>query len=140
MSRRKFTLLEKSFIQERAKFCCEYCRFPMFYSHDGFHIEHIIPIRLGGSNELENLALACDGCNTNKRSYIEWKDPETRQIVPLFNPRQSNWNEHFKWQEDYTFIIANTPVGGATIDLLKMNRLGLRNIRQILRMNGVLPI
>jgi hypothetical protein len=41
MSRRKFTPLEKSCIQERAEHSCEYCKFPMSYSHDSFHIEHI---------------------------------------------------------------------------------------------------
>ena len=60
MGRRKFTRFERTFIQQRDQ-CCEYCQFPMAYSPDGFHIEHIIPIRLGGSNEMDNLALACDG-------------------------------------------------------------------------------
>ena len=140
MSRRKFSSLEKFFIQERAGHCCEYCKFPMSYSHDGFHIEHIIPIRFGGSNELENLAWSCDGCNTNKWGHIEWLDTETGIKVSLFNPRLDIWKNHFRWNDDFTLIIALSPTGRVTIDLLKMNRSGLINIRKVLVAYGVLPV
>ena len=63
VKRRKFTAFEQSFIQQRANRCCEYCKFLLDYSHDAFHIEHIIPLILGGTYELFNLAFACDGCN-----------------------------------------------------------------------------
>lgn len=139
MSRRKITAFEKTFIQERAAKCCEYCKFPMAYSHDVFHIEHINPIRLGGSNEMENLALACDGCNTNKWIYSEWLDPETDILEPLFNPRKDSWEHHFQWQNNFTIVVALTARGRATIDLLKMNRSGLVNIRKALIAYGVLP-
>jgi 5-methylcytosine-specific restriction endonuclease McrA len=140
MRRRKFSVLEKNFIQERASHCCEYCKFPMHYSHDSFHIEHIIPIRFGGSNELENLAWSCDGCNTNKWGYMEWLDPQTGIMVALFNPRLDNWKSHFQWSADFTLILGLTTIGRATIDLLKMNRSGLINIRKALIAFGVLPL
>ena len=140
MSRRKFSTFEKTFIQERAGQCCEYCKFPMAYSHDAFHIEHIQPIRLGGNNELENLALACDGCNTNKWGYSEWVDPETNISELLFNPREDSWEYHFHWQEDFTSIEGLTGKGRATIALLKMNRIGLLNIRKALFAFGVIPL
>ncbi len=61
--RRKFTAFEQSFIQQRAKRCCEYCKFPMDYSHDAFHIEHIIPLSFGG--KLFNLQhKSSSKCNT----------------------------------------------------------------------------
>jgi 5-methylcytosine-specific restriction endonuclease McrA len=140
MSRRKFTPLEKRIIQERAGYCCEYCKFPMLYSHDSFHIEHILPIKFGGTNELDNLAWACDGSNTNKGSYIQWIDPVSGVKLALFNPRQDVWKNHFQWNEDFSTIITLTPVAGATLDLLKMNRLGLVNIRKALFVYGVLPV
>ena len=140
MSKRKFTPFEKSFIQERAKYCCEYCKFPMAFSHDSFHIEHITPLRLSGSNELENIAHACDGCNSNKWGYIKWLDSLTGNLVTLFHPRQDIWTEHFQWTDNFTTILGKTPTGRATIDLLKMNRLGLINIRKALLAYGILPI
>jgi hypothetical protein len=68
MLRRKFTLLERTFIQKRAHYCCEYCKFPMAYSHDPFHIEHIIPLLLNCSMSLSIspwLVMAAMGVNGN---------------------------------------------------------------------------
>jgi HNH endonuclease len=137
--RRKFTQFENTFIKERANYCCEYCKFPIEFSHDAFHIEHIISLLLGGNNELHNLALACDGCNTNKRAYIEWIDLETGEMYPLFNPRKEVWSDQFSWSEDFTIIIGKTPQSRATIDLLKLNRSGLINVRSALISYGVYP-
>ena len=133
--RRKFSPIERAFIQERAGGCCEYCKFPFDFSHDAFHIEHIIPLRQNGSDELENLAFACDGCNTFK-----WTDPESGQKTALFNPRQEEWSVHFAWSDDFISVLGLTPEGRATVDLLKMNRLGLKNIRKALIAIGMHPL
>jgi hypothetical protein len=137
MHRRKFTVFEKAFIQKRAHYCCEYCKFPMTYSHDSFHIEHIIPLTLEGSNEFYNLALACDGCNSFKWRFTLGPDSQTGKIVTLFNPRQDEWKEHFYWSDDFSLIIGRTARGRATIDLLQLNREGLVNIRKALSAFGV---
>ena len=139
MRRRKFSLLERSFIQDRAGNCCEYCKFPLEFSHDAFHIEHIVPLKRGGSGELENLAFACDGCNSLKWTHVEWPDPESGQPALLFNPRTEEWLTHFAWNEDFILVSGLTPVGRATLDLLKMNRPGLVNVRKALRAIGVYP-
>jgi HNH endonuclease len=137
MHRRKFTNSEKIFIQKRAHHCCEYCKFPLAYSHDSFHIEHIIPLVLGGSNEFLNLALACDGCNSLKWRYTSGLDAITGEIVALFDPRQNDWKEHFRWEDNYSTIIGQTETGRATVDLLQLNREGLINIRKALSAFGV---
>ena len=139
MRRRKHSTFERSFIQERAAGCCEYCKFPFNFSHDAFHIEHIIPLHRGGSDELENLAFACDGCNSLKWTHIEWPEPESGQRVLLFNPRTEEWSAHFAWSDEFTSVSGLTPVGRATLDLLKMNRPGLVNVRKALRAIGVHP-
>jgi 5-methylcytosine-specific restriction endonuclease McrA len=66
MRRRRFTLSEQEFVQERALFSCQYCKYPYYYSHDAFHFEHIISLFYGGTNDLINIAFSCDGCNSNK--------------------------------------------------------------------------
>ncbi|MBK6995197.1 MAG: HNH endonuclease [Lewinellaceae bacterium] len=45
MRRRKLSQFERAFIKQRAAGCCEYCKFPFDFSHDAFHIEHIIPLQ-----------------------------------------------------------------------------------------------
>jgi HNH endonuclease len=124
---------------ERAKDCCEYRVGQQAYSMDTFSIEHTFPRSKGGTNDFNNLALSCQGCNTCKHTYIDAIDPETNQTVPLYNPRKNKWEEHFSWSEDYTLILGLTPTGRATIDLLQLNRLGNQNLRQVLYLTGYHP-
>ncbi len=84
-------------------------------------IEHIIPIVLGGRTIEENLWLSCRRCNGFKGSLIQAIDPETKESVPLFNPRKENWHEHFAWSEDGSEIIGLTPTGRATVITLNLN-------------------
>lgn len=139
IKRRKLNAFEQLLIHERANRCCEYCKFPLKYSHDSFHFEHILPLQLGGTYELLNLALACDGCNSFKWIHIEGMDSFTGLKSPLFNPRKDKWSEHFIWIDDFTIIQGITPQGRATVDLLKMNRTGLVNVRKALYAFGVHP-
>ncbi|MEP6501254.1 HNH endonuclease [Microcoleus vaginatus] len=53
-----------------------------------------MPKSLGGSDESENLALACHRCNERHYNFTKGIDPETQQEVSLFNPRQQHWSEH----------------------------------------------
>lgn len=139
VQRRKFTAFEQRFIHQRANRCCEYCKFLLDYSHDAFHIEHIIPISLSGTYELFNLALACDGCNSHKWTFVEGLDAQTGFKSPLFNPRKDIWSEHFEWTDDFKMIQGVTPEGRTTVDVLKMNRNGLVNVRKALKLYGVHP-
>jgi HNH endonuclease len=124
---------------ERAKDCREYCVGQQAYSMDTLSIEHTFPRSKGCTNDFNNLALSCQGCNTCKHTYIDAIDPETNQTVPLYNPRKNKWEEHFSWSEDYTLILGITPTGRATIDLLQLNRLGNQNLRQVLYLTGYHP-
>jgi hypothetical protein len=49
------------------------------------------------------------------------------------------WNEHFAWSEDTTITIGLTATGRVTIMLLKLNRAGVVNLRQILQAAGQHP-
>lgn len=54
----------RQFVRERANFLCEYCHSPEKASAARFEIDHIQPKSLGGFDELNNLALACQRCNS----------------------------------------------------------------------------
>ena len=65
MSEKRVTAEQKQAVFERARGCCEYCRSQARFATQSFSIEHIIPRQLGGENTLDNLALACQGCNNH---------------------------------------------------------------------------
>lgn len=127
------------FVTERARGCCEYCMSQEKYASHVFSIEHIYPEALGGSHNLDNLALACQGCNNFKYTKTTALDPDTDQFVDLFNPRQDMWVEHFRWNENFTVILGITPTGRATVSALRMNRDFLINQRILFRQYNIHP-
>jgi hypothetical protein len=84
-------------------------------------IEHLIPRARGGSSDEDNLWVSCPLCNRYKGDQTLAADPETGQIVPLFNPRQQNWFEHFCWTPDGVQIRGLTPTGRATVVALHLS-------------------
>ncbi|KJH71188.1 HNH endonuclease [Aliterella atlantica] len=111
----------RQLVRDRAKFLCEYCHSPEWSSADLFTLEHILPQSLGGSDELDNLALACRRCNERRYNFLTGIDSESRLETPLFQPRQQVWAEHFIWTADGIKIISLTSVGRATINRLDLN-------------------
>jgi hypothetical protein len=119
-------------VAERAKGSCEYCLSQARFATQSFAIDHIHPVSCGGLTELDNLALACPGCNGYKANRLDAIDPVTRQQVALYNPRQHDWNEHFCWSKDFLLVIGLTPIGRATVEILRLNRQPLVNLRKAL--------
>ena len=60
-------------------------------------------------------------------------DPLTGELVPLFHPRQHEWQMHFAWSDDTLLIVGLSPIGRATVERLHLNRSGVRELRKILR-------
>ncbi len=117
-------------VRERARHRCEYCQCPASHSTETFCIEHIVPVAKSGATEEANLALSCGGCNLNKATRTSGFDEITQQNASLFNPRRDLWSEHFAWSDDHLAIVPLSPTGRVTLTALKLNRLGVRNIRE----------
>lgn len=100
---------------------CGYCPTSQSFTAASMHVEHIIPISAGGSSHEENLWLACALCNGHKSSKSHAVDPVTGREVPLFNPRQQEWWEHFTWSETGTDVVGQTPIGRATVIAVQLN-------------------
>ena len=101
---------------------CEYCHSLEEASAALFAIDHIIPQSLhGSSDELDNLALACQRCNGYRYNFTTEIDPETNQVILLFNPRKQEWSDHFIWSVDGLKIIGVTPTGRASCHRLDLN-------------------
>ncbi len=113
----------KAKIREQAGHRCGYCQSSQRYVLGLLEIDHIIPQAHGGTNDQENLWLACRLCNGFKATQTQAYDPITQQQVKLFQPRQQIWAEHFKWSEDGTQIIGLTPCGRATVVALQLNHI-----------------
>jgi 5-methylcytosine-specific restriction endonuclease McrA len=88
---------------------CGYCLAAQRYVYSKLQIEHILPRAAGGSDEEDNLWLACSYCNDFKNDQTKALDPATKEIVPLFNPRRQRWAEHFAWSAEGTQIVGITP-------------------------------
>jgi 5-methylcytosine-specific restriction endonuclease McrA len=84
----RVTARQKAAVARRARGLCEYCRSPTDYSPQAFSVEHILPRAAGGPTRVDNLALACQGCNNHKFTKTEAPDPTTGEMVPLFHPRR----------------------------------------------------
>jgi len=108
-------------VAQRAANRCEYCRAPEAIANFPFELEHVLPQIQGGTNDADNLALACRSCNLYKSDAILAPDPATGQAVPLFHPRREAWAEHFVVDATTGEISGLTPTGRATVARLQMN-------------------
>ncbi|MBK8022917.1 MAG: HNH endonuclease [Chloroflexi bacterium] len=85
-------------------------------------IDHIVPSTASGTTMPDNLCLTCVGCNLYKSDFQDGVDPESQELVALFNPRLQPWYAHFNWEPDGTILRGLTPIGRATVARLRINR------------------
>lgn len=111
----------RDFVARRADYRCEYCQTPMWLTGMPHEIDHIIPRAKNGPSTADNLCLACSSFNGYKHARTHGLDPETKQEVTLFHPRQQVWLEHFTWYKEGTHIAGLTPCGRATVEVLRLN-------------------
>lgn len=117
-------------VRQQAHEKCEYCLIPDNVTHFSHQVDHIIPPRHGGVDEIQNLAWACFYCNNNKGTDIATYDINSRTPVFLYNPYYDNWSDHF--ESDGGYILGKTAKGSATARLLKMNNYKRVQIRKSL--------
>ena len=128
----------RKLVTQRAENRCEYCLIHEDDTYIGCEIDHIISIKHNGSNQDSNLAFACLPCNRFKGSDIA-SLTDLGELTPFFNPRKDIWSEHFQWSDDDLEMIGISPIGRATVHLLKVNRIGNINLRRLLKMVRLHP-
>lgn len=106
-------------VARRAAHRCEYCLMPEAVALHRHEPDHILPRQHGGETTFENLALACLRCNRYKGPNVGSSDPETGELVPLFNPREHSWEEHFELDQEW--IQPLSPEARVTLKLLQLN-------------------
>ena len=124
-------------VRSRADGRCQYCLMHESLQGATFHVEHVIPQSKGGESSLENIALACPGCNLHKADRTTAVDPATGEQVPLFHPIRQRWQEHFRFK---TYQVeGKTAVGRATLEVLDLNHSRRQRIRQVEEAFGLYP-
>jgi hypothetical protein len=127
----------RNFVRQRAGNRCEYCLIHQAHYESTLHVDHIIAQQHRGTEDPVNLALACNHCNLHKGPNLSGIDPESGQIVSLFNPRIHAWTTHFSLQG--AWIVGLTPTGRATVTVLVMNASHLIDLRVDLIALGEYP-
>lgn len=125
-------------VRLRAGFRCEYCHFPERFTGLNFQIDHVIAEKHSGPTVSENLALSCIYCNSYKGANLSGIDSVTGEIARLFHPRRDHWGEHFGWQA--AVLVGHTPIGRATIAVLRVNDSTAVALRRLFMRAGVFPL
>ena|SRR5260221_13000920 len=125
-------------VRDRAELCCAYCRIAEGDRAIDFALDHVIAEKHGGKTSTENLGLSCYECNSYKGSdlsSVDWGFGDA--IIPLFNPRQQKWSDHFQVKE--STIQPLTPTGRVTVFLLRLNTAERLEERELLIALGDYP-
>lgn len=88
---------------------------------------------------MDNLVLQCPYCSLHKADRLEFNDPLTREITPLFHPLLMPWRDHFLLTADAQCIGKSVP-GRATVAALAMNDPIPRVARALQLMVGIMAI
>jgi hypothetical protein len=127
----------RDLVRRRAGDACEYCRMPQRFYRARFQVEHVIARQHGGPTVPDNLALACQHCNSHEGPNLAGIDPDTGAMVPLFLPRRDAWDAHFMWSGHV--LVGRTPTGRATVAVLAINADVYLSVRAALLMEGEFP-
>jgi len=100
---------------------CGYCQTQQALAYGPLEVDHITPVAAGGTDDPENLWLACRPCNQYKGVQTTGRDSQSGESVHLFNPRLDAWRDNFAWSEDATHVIGITACGRATVAALNLN-------------------
>lgn len=103
-----------------------------------FEVDHLTARKHGGATTEGNLAWTCFLCNRFKGTDLASIDPESGQIVRLFNPRTEDWSDHFQFEG--ARIVPLSAVGRVTEYLLQFNLPESVETRRLLQESGRFPI
>jgi hypothetical protein len=126
----RLSIVTQRRVRAQARDCCGYCLSSQKYVLGQLEIEHLHPEARGGTNEEENLWLACRLCNSYKGIQTHGRDPISGRRIRFFNPRRQNWKRHFTWSPDGTRILGLTACGRATVVGPQLNNLIAVNVRR----------
>jgi hypothetical protein len=100
-----------------------------------FEIEHVIPLKHGGTTTAANLAFACFYCNRYKGPNVAGIATPGGSVTRLFHPRIDVWEDHFAWRG--AVLEPLSAIAAATIAVLRMNQPNAVAVRESLIREGL---
>ncbi|MBG0784514.1 MAG: HNH endonuclease [Anaerolineaceae bacterium] len=85
MKRKKWPAWVKPILLSRDRGKCANCGANFIELNEQPHIDHIVPLKKGGCNDIVNLQLLCSNCNGKKHDNI--------QLVKSSIPEYMNWHQ-----------------------------------------------
>lgn len=79
--RRRIPPVIQDLVRQRAGRRCEYCHTSEQWQYIPFMVDHIIPLARGGSDNPDNLALACFHGNRRKADRLTAVDPDSGEVL-----------------------------------------------------------
>lgn len=80
MKRKQFTKAQRKEVYEKTGGYCAYCGCVLEINK--MQVDHVRPLRKGGTNDIENLLPACRSCNHYKATFTVEQFRENLQQIP----------------------------------------------------------
>lgn len=66
---------------KRQKGKCYWCDIKLGKGKRAYHVDHVVPLSRGGSNDISNLVIACPTCNMSKNDRLPHEWPEGGRLL-----------------------------------------------------------
>ena len=124
-------------VRKRALHVCEYCLVHEDLLMFSAQVDHIISLKHGGGNDLENLAYCYIRCNRNKGTDLGSILHDKTKIIRFYNPRSDRWSDHFEIKN--AKIVPKTAIGQVTDNIFRFNTKERVVERKLLGELGLFP-
>ena len=99
--REQFTDAQKDKIMKKSDYKCVWCGKKCFIGFEGT-VDHFIPLKKGGTNDMVNLVLMCKDCNQIKSSKVV---PTNVAAIHLKQPYLKELEDYFdSYVETYDYV------------------------------------
>ena len=93
--RKNYSNEERKIIYDKSNGCCELCGKRLLFQD--MTLDHIIPLSMGGKDEMENLQLSCILCNQFKSNVIPEKFMERISLIYLYQMEKQH-KGNLRWK------------------------------------------
>lgn len=93
--RKKYSSEIKQLIYERANGRCELCGRKILF--EDMTIDHVIPLSMGGEDNINNISCACQPCNTFKGNILPDTFFERISLIYLYQMEKKTHNRFKRW-------------------------------------------